>query len=49
MMKTNEPRITDNRNKQFPAVDMIKIICAIFVVSLHVSPFGNDENGLLLI
>ena len=35
----------DTKRKEYGAVDIIKFICAIFVIAIHVSPFGY--NGTL--
>ncbi len=40
--------LTD-RPTEYNAVDLAKFICAILVVSIHVVPFGNTDNALLVL
>lgn len=35
-------------NKQYNAIDLAKFICAVFVVAIHVPPFGSSEGTTIL-
>ena len=37
-----------NANKQNNAIDLTKFICAVFVVAIHVPPFGSSEGTTIL-
>ena len=41
-MKIYNQSLTCGDRKNFEAIDLMKFICAILVVSIHVSPFGQD-------
>jgi len=41
-MKINNQSLTCGDRKNFEAIDLMKFICAILVVAIHISPFGYD-------
>jgi len=34
-----------DRNRSFAAIDLVKFVCSLFVVAIHVAPFGNAGSA----
>lgn len=32
----------------YNSIDLFKFICSIFVVMIHIAPFGNSENNIVV-
>ena len=48
METTRKINVIGSQNKQNNAIDLAKFICAIFVVAIHVAPFGTaDETSVI--
>lgn len=48
MKISNSSLLERNEMKSFYGIDIVKFICAILVVSIHIAPFGNNERLSLL-
>ena len=45
----NPKSLTDCREqKQFPCIDVVKLICAVLVITAHIAPFGETDVPLLM-
>jgi surface polysaccharide O-acyltransferase-like enzyme len=43
-ISTKALSLSENRTKHYNCIDLIKFICALFVVSIHVSPFASYNS-----
>lgn len=39
----------DHYNQEYNAIDLAKFICAIFVVAIHVAPFGSNGSSICML
>ena len=48
MESTFNSKVLGNQNKQNNAIDLAKFICAVFVVAIHVAPFGTADGTTVI-